>query len=44
MKKQRGFIETTMIVMLLVFVGIVGSHEASKKKQAEVEQQKTAQQ
>ncbi len=44
MKKQKGFIETTAIIMVLVFVGIVGSHELKKNKTAEAENVQVAHQ
>jgi hypothetical protein len=34
MKKQKGFIETTAIIMLLAFFGIIWSHSAAVGKDA----------
>lgn len=44
MKKQKGFIETTAIVMVLAFIGIITSHEMKKNQTAEAESVQVAHQ
>lgn len=34
-RTQKGFIETTLIVMLLTFAGVVGTHVAKGEKAQE---------